>query len=314
MKDGDDSARKYEQARQQVLQRIEAARYATIENTIEVQAKQAARQQAGFQIAAEVAMKPDALQPRKRVPSNSEEAAPRNREVPKARAPIAARHGQRGDPNTLNREQQAADQEARQAVSEAISSLSRGGIRSAEAGGPPVAKKAATPRFVHSSAVPPLAEASRVLPVVKAVKAATPRFANSKPTTPRHISSGGKTQADIRAAFALFDRDDSGTLTVDELVGIMTDSATDRPLSLAEAEAFIRKFDRNGDGELDLDEVSCVQLVTIRRGIGKLEASSLPSFYLNAPFCMRVRVTQVQSSTLIGRLCLNSTRCSSPVQ
>ena len=69
----------------------------------------------------------------------------------------------------------------------------------------------------------------------------------------------------IRAAFAVFDTDGSGTLTVDELVGIMTDPATGSPMGIAEATVFVAKFDRNSDGQLDLDEFAAS--MTPRAGV-----------------------------------------------
>ena len=64
----------------------------------------------------------------------------------------------------------------------------------------------------------------------------------------------GASIENIRKAFALFDIDGSGTLTVDELVGIMTDHSTSHPMTMREATAFVARFDANHDGQLDLDE------------------------------------------------------------
>ena len=59
---------------------------------------------------------------------------------------------------------------------------------------------------------------------------------------------------ELRAAFAVFDADGSGKLSVEELVGVLTRPGGGQPVDEAEARAFVAKHDRNGDGELDLDE------------------------------------------------------------
>ena len=64
------------------------------------------------------------------------------------------------------------------------------------------------------------------------------------------------THDEIRAALSLFDTDNDGTLTVDEVVGIMTSSVTGSPMTMPEAQSFVDKFDHNGDGQLDLEEFS----------------------------------------------------------
>ena len=59
---------------------------------------------------------------------------------------------------------------------------------------------------------------------------------------------------EVRAAFAEFDKDNSGTLTVDELVGVFTRPGGGKPATEAEARAFIESHDTNGDGVLSLEE------------------------------------------------------------
>ena len=59
---------------------------------------------------------------------------------------------------------------------------------------------------------------------------------------------------ELRAAFAVFDADQSGKLSVDELVGVLILPGGGAPVDEAEARAFVTKHDRNGDGELDLEE------------------------------------------------------------
>eukprot|EP00966_Prymnesium_polylepis_P127937 2958396-Prymnesium_polylepis.1 len=75
------------------------------------------------------------------------------------------------------------------------------------------------------------------------------------PETPRERQQRGQpTREELKKAFDIFDKDGSGTLTVDELVGIMTNASSGRPMSLEEASAFVRRHDTNGDGVLDVDE------------------------------------------------------------
>ena len=61
---------------------------------------------------------------------------------------------------------------------------------------------------------------------------------------------------EIREAFTTFDRDKSGTLTADELVGILCHPQGGKAFTVDEAKALIGKFDTNDDGELDIHEVS----------------------------------------------------------
>jgi hypothetical protein len=55
-------------------------------------------------------------------------------------------------------------------------------------------------------------------------------------------------------AFNSFDRDGSGTLTADELVGILTRPQGGQAMSQADARAFVAYFDVDGNGALDYDE------------------------------------------------------------
>lgn len=64
------------------------------------------------------------------------------------------------------------------------------------------------------------------------------------------------TQDEVLSTFRAFDKDGSGTLTVDELVGVLTNPSTGLAMSMAEATRFINEFDVNHDGQLDLEEWS----------------------------------------------------------
>ena len=59
----------------------------------------------------------------------------------------------------------------------------------------------------------------------------------------------------LRDAFAKFDANGDGVLSVEELVGVFTRPVDDgEPMTEAAARAFIEKHDKNADGRLDLDE------------------------------------------------------------
>ena len=64
--------------------------------------------------------------------------------------------------------------------------------------------------------------------------------------------------AAIRAAFELFDTDNSGTLTVEELIAILQmrgdRTQVEELITRAEAQQMISRFDSNGDGVLDYEE------------------------------------------------------------
>ena len=78
-------------------------------------------------------------------------------------------------------------------------------------------------------------------------------------------------QEELRAAFARFDVDGSGTLTVDELVDVFTRPGGGKPFDQAEARAFILRHDKNGDGVLSLDEFAeaLLKVPPLRRGVGE---------------------------------------------
>ena len=75
------------------------------------------------------------------------------------------------------------------------------------------------------------------------------------------------TESEIRAAFRLFDKDGSGTLSPDELKAILTRDLHHvapvrsswmgaAPFNEAQIDAFVKEHDTNGDGALSMDEFS----------------------------------------------------------
>ena len=61
-------------------------------------------------------------------------------------------------------------------------------------------------------------------------------------------------KSNMNILFGLFDTDNSGKLSAEELMAILTRPDTRQPLTIAEARSLIEKYDTNGDGELDYDE------------------------------------------------------------
>lgn len=55
--------------------------------------------------------------------------------------------------------------------------------------------------------------------------------------------------SELRAAFAVFDRDNSGTISADELRNVM--KSIGENLSDAEIDEMIKEADANGDGNID---------------------------------------------------------------
>lgn len=64
-------------------------------------------------------------------------------------------------------------------------------------------------------------------------------------------------EAKVAAAFKVFDADNSGTLSAAELQKILTRPGTGTALSIEDAQQIIKGFDKNGDGELNLEECVC---------------------------------------------------------
>jgi len=89
----------------------------------------------------------------------------------------------------------------------------------------------------------------------------------------------------IKKAFAIFDTDNSGTITPDELVAILTrDTPAGKSLTKAQAEEIVHDFDSNGDGVLDLEEFSrCWAVIGAGASVDALENHSLYAGALNVP-------------------------------
>ena len=62
----------------------------------------------------------------------------------------------------------------------------------------------------------------------------------------------------IRRAFSCFDEDSSGTITVDDLLSILTNSRTGHPMTMAQAADYVARLNTNKDRKLDLDKVAAV--------------------------------------------------------
>jgi len=82
------------------------------------------------------------------------------------------------------------------------------------------------------------------------------------------IQSMLPTREEVLSTFQSFDTDGSGTLTVDELVSLLTDPKTGRAMNMVQATRFINEHDVNRDGQLDLEEWSAAMgLPTTRRAV-----------------------------------------------
>ena len=62
--------------------------------------------------------------------------------------------------------------------------------------------------------------------------------------------------AQIAAAFKVFDKNGDGALAAEELAAILTRQGGGKPLSKEQAQAIIDKHDKDGDGKLQLDELA----------------------------------------------------------
>lgn len=86
---------------------------------------------------------------------------------------------------------------------------------------------------------------------------------NSKFTTEVHKADLSYTAPEITkeqltAAFKVFDTDSSGTLTVEELMAVLTHPATGRAFTDEDAKMIIAQYDTNHDGVIDYEEFAAV--------------------------------------------------------
>ncbi len=72
-------------------------------------------------------------------------------------------------------------------------------------------------------------------------------------------------QANLEAAFKLFDRDGSGKLSADELRSVFDTSGTRKDQSLWQE--IMREVDRDGDGVISFQEFSEVMGIQVRRRV-----------------------------------------------
>ena len=73
--------------------------------------------------------------------------------------------------------------------------------------------------------------------------------------THHHVAGFQPSTGDeVTRAFEKLDTDKSGKISVDELVGIMTNPATGHAMTESEARTFLACFDKDHDGQLDMDE------------------------------------------------------------
>jgi len=86
-----------------------------------------------------------------------------------------------------------------------------------------------------------------------------------------------KNESNIREAFSVFDTDGTGTLSAEELCSILTQPTEgNRPFTQEEANALIRKFDTNGDGELQLEEFVQAFATVMPLAAGTTDSNPIP--------------------------------------
>lgn len=77
---------------------------------------------------------------------------------------------------------------------------------------------------------------------------------NAKFCTQCGAAIASPAETSLHAAFRAFDRDGSGSLSADEIVGILTREGGGAPMNEREARAFVAYFDTDGNGSLDYSE------------------------------------------------------------
>lgn len=106
-----------------------------------------------------------------------------------------------------------------------------------------------------------------------ASKATASKAAASKPAASKPAPG---VPSSAREAFAIFDKDGSGTLSVKELRAILKRPDGGAPLADSEIEKIIRKFDINGDGELQLEEFVSLMASGVAGSVGAASVAASP--------------------------------------
>lgn len=70
----------------------------------------------------------------------------------------------------------------------------------------------------------------------------------------------------LRAAFAMFDKDNSGTISAEEIRQVLCFGSANA-LSVEAVDAIIKQVDENGDGDIQFDE-----FVTMMQGLEQAQA------------------------------------------
>ena len=94
---------------------------------------------------------------------------------------------------------------------------------------------------------------------------------------------------DLFAAFRAYDKNGDGTLTADELMGILLNPRTGTPMTLSDAEEFVAYADTNGDGVLDYAEL-CTAL-----GQPPVLPMAVPVLPMATPVIPIAQVSAIQS-------------------
>ena len=94
---------------------------------------------------------------------------------------------------------------------------------------------------------------------------------------------------DLFAAFQAYDKNGDGTLTADELMGILLNPRTGTPMTLSDAEEFVAYADTNGDGVLDYAEL-CTAL-----GQPPVLPMAVPVLPMATPVIPIAQVSAIQS-------------------
>merc|ERR1712168_228399 len=116
-----------------------------------------------------------------------------------------------------------------------------------------------------------------MVPTVKTTYSATSSSSSFSQTTvtKTQISSIGMTfgsVSDAKAAFRRFDVNGDGVMDKDEMKQMMS-SAAGKPVSAAEVDALFKKGDLDGDGQIDMHEFLKLMFPSCSASISKLQSS-----------------------------------------